>query len=211
MSHSTLEQDAANPWHARVVEVARVVLERARSTEPTLGTTRLICVDGPAGSGKSTLGRAVHAAASALGSAHLIHLDDLLEGWSGLARVSETLDRDVLVPLRDGRPGLYHRYDWGLGRFAEAHVVPPVDFLVVDGVGSGASAYSSSITTLVWVEAPRNLRLARGIARDGEEVLPQWQQWLADEDALFRRERTWERADVIVDGTGDGEQPAVLA
>lgn len=203
MSHSTIEHDAANPWHARVVEVARVVLERARGTEPTLGTGRLICIDGPAGSGKSTLGRAVLAAASAFGSAHLIHLDDLLEGWGGLGRVGETLDRDVLAPLRDGRPGRYHRYDWELGRFPEHCVVPPADFLVVDGVGSGASSYSSSITTLVWVEAPRNLRLARGIARDGEQLLPQWRQWMLDEDALFRRERTRERADVLVDGTGE--------
>ena len=210
MSHSATELDAENPWHARVIEVAGTVVDRTRRAAPTLGSNRLVCIDGRAGSGKSTLGRAVHAVASTFGSSYLIHLDDLLDGWSGLARVSRTLDRDVLTPLRDGRPGRYRRYDWVLERFAEAHLVEPVEILVVEGVGSGAASYSSSTTTLVWVDAPGELRLARGMARDGEAMRPRWLQWMADEDALFQRERTRERADVIVDGSGDPERPVAL-
>jgi uridine kinase len=198
-------------WQGRVAEAAEVVLRRAYAEQPTLGRSRLVCVDGRAGSGKSTLGRAVHDAASLTGTSALVHLDDLLEGWSGLARVSETLARDVIAPLSEGRPGEYHRYDWHLGRFAERHVVDPVDLLVVEGVGSGASSYASLVTTLVWVEAPDELRLARGIARDGEALRSQWLQWMADEDALFARERTRERADVLVDGTGRADEAVVLA
>ncbi len=191
-----------------VAEVARRVVERTRGLAPTLGRTRLVCIDGPAGSGKTTLGRAVHAAASELGDSHLVHLDDLLDGWSGLDRVSRTLDRKVLAPLRECRPGRYNRYDWQLGRFAEEHEVAPTDMLIVEGVGSGASSYSSAVTTLVWVEAPSDLRLARGIARDGEAVRPQWLRWMADEQALFDREHTRERADVVVDGTGEAPPAA---
>jgi hypothetical protein len=33
---------------------------------------------------------------------------------------------------------------------------------------------------------------------------------MLDEDALFRRERTRERADVLVDGTGTGEQSVLV-
>ena len=54
---------------------------------------------------------------------------------------------------------------------------------------------------LVWVEAPYDVRLRRGLERDGDAFAPHWEQWAADEAALFARERTRERADVVVDGT----------
>jgi uridine kinase len=199
-----------DPWRRRVRDVADLVLWTALMRGPTLGTSRLVCIDGLAGSGKSTLGEAVRDLAAETGSSALVHLDDLLDGWDGLPQVAETLHRDVLVPLGEGRAGHYRRYDWHLGRFAEQRVVEPVDLLVVEGVGSGASAYASLVTTLVWVDAPAELRLTRGIARDGEALRPQWLRWTAAEDALFRRERTRERADVIVDGTGEADEAVVL-
>jgi uridine kinase len=201
----------ADPWRRRVADVAELVLWTSRMRRPTLGDGRLVCVDGHAGSGKSTLGRALCDLAAETGTSALVHLDDLLDGWDGLPQVAETLYDEVLCPLDEGRAGRYRRYDWHLARFAEEHVVEPVDLLVVEGVGSGASAYSSLVTTLVWVDAPAELRLARGIARDGEVLRPQWQRWMRAEDALFRRERNRERADVIVDGTGEAEQAVVLA
>lgn len=193
-----------------MTEVARLVLDATLSRPATLGPGRLVCIDGRAGSGKSTLGQAVHETASTLGSSCLVHLDDLLDGWGGLEQVSGTLARKVLLPLARGASGGYRRYDWHLGRFAEEHAVPPVDVLVVEGVGSGASSYAPLVTTLVWVDAPAELRLARGMARDGEALRPRWMQWMKDEDALFARERTRARADVVVDGTGAADQPAVL-
>lgn len=186
---------------ARVAEVARLVLDTTLARPATLGTGRLVCVDGRAGSGKSTLAQAVHAAAAEHGSCCLVHLDDLLDGWGGLPEVSGSLERQVLAPLTQGVPGRYRRYDWHLGRFAEEHLVPVTDLLVVEGVGSGASSYSALVTTLVWVDAPAELRLERWVSRDGEALRAQWTRWMRDEDALFERERTRERADVLVDGT----------
>lgn len=197
-------------WERRVRDVADLVVWTASMRPPTLADGRLVCIDGPAGSGKSTLAAAVVDHAGALGSVALVHLDDLLDGWGGLPQVSATLERDVLTPLREGRTARYPRYDWHQERFAETCEVAPVDLLVVEGVGSGASSYASSVTTLVWVEAPAQLRLARGIERDGEALLPQWRRWMADEDALFVRERTRERADLLVDGTGEADAAVVL-
>jgi len=197
-------------WRRRVADVADLVVWAARMKGPTLGRARLVCIDGRAGSGKSSLGYAVHESASDVGSSALVHLDDLLDGWDGLDRVDETLQREVLSPISQGRAGGYRRYDWHLARFAEAHVVEPVDLLVVEGVGSGASSYASWITLLVWVDAPAELRASRGISRDGESLRPQWLRWMAAEDALFARERTRDRADVIVDGTGEADQAVVL-
>lgn len=197
-------------WRRRVADVADLVVWSTTMKDATLGEGRLVCVDGCAGSGKSTLAEAVRDAAAELGTTALVHLDDLLDGWAGLPQVSGALDRDVLAPLREGRPGRYRRYDWEAGRFGEEVTVDPVALLVVEGVGSGAASYASSITTLVWVEAPRDLRLARGIARDGEGYRPQWLQWMHDEEELHRRERTRQRADMLVDGTGESDQAVVL-
>ncbi len=172
--------------------VLRLALERPA----TLGSGRLVCVDGPAGSGKTTLAADLAALAP---DASVVHLDDLYAGWSGLAEIDGRL-AGLLLPLARGQAGSYRRYDWAAGGFAERVVVDPTPLLVLEGVGSFASRFASQVTVLVWVEAEYDLRLARGLARDGDTFAPHWEQWAADEAALFARERTRERADVVVDG-----------
>jgi hypothetical protein len=106
----------------------------------------------------------------------------------------------VLTPLAAGRPGRYRRYDWLARDFAEWHDVPVTDALVVEGCGSGRRAADPLAVLRVWVEAPDDVRLARGLDRDGEELRPQWLAWMAAERRHFAAERTRERADVHVDG-----------
>lgn len=172
------------------------VLRLALDRQPTLGSGRLVCLDGPAGSGKTTLAAGI----SQLSGGVVIHMDDLYPGWSGLAQVDAQLE-NLLLPLTKGRPGSYRRYDWLADRFAETVTVDPTPLLVVEGVGSGASRFADLTTLLVWVEAPYDLRMARGLARDGDTFRPHWEQWAAEEKALFARERTLVRADVVIDGT----------
>jgi uridine kinase len=173
------------------------VLRLASDRRPTLGGGRLVCLDGPAGSGKTTWAAAIAALAH---GALVVHMDDLFPGWSGLPRVDEQL-HGLLIPLAEGRPGSYRRYDWLAGEFTETVTVDPAPLLLLEGVGSGASRYEELRTALVWVEAPHDERMRRGIERDGDAFAPYWEQWAADEADLFTRERTRERADVVVDGT----------
>ena len=49
---------------------AAEVLSLARSRPPTLGSGRLICVDGPAGSGKTTLAEEVASLSRGAGDPH---------------------------------------------------------------------------------------------------------------------------------------------
>lgn len=191
--------------------IANQLLDFTFRRQPTLGFVRLLCVDGRAGAGKTTLGGALTEAGASRGPVRLLHMDDMYAGWSGLGDVSARISRVLVDPLREHRPGRYQRYDWDRGRFAEWHTVEPVELLVLEGVGSGALAYAHSITTLVWVEAPRKLRIARGIERDGEQVLPRWLAWMDQEDELFVRDGTRARADVIVDGTGFEAEPSFVS
>jgi uridine kinase len=178
-------------------ETAARVLDLARSRPPSLGSGRLLCVDGPAGSGKTTLAAAL---AEQVG-ATLVHADDLMDGWRGLDAVAGQLTA-LVGDLAEGRTGSYQRFDWELDRYDRTVEVAPTPWLVVEGVGSGATGISAYVTVLVWVEADDELRLDRGLVRDGVAMEPHWRQFMLDERALFARDRTRERADVIVDGTG---------
>jgi uridine kinase len=177
------------------------VVDLALRRPPTLGGSRLVCVDGPAGSGKTTFADALVAAFGQAGAGTaLVHMDDVYEGWTGIRWAGESVRRSIVEPLAGGLTGSYRRYDWAEGRFAESHEVPPVDVLVVEGVGSAHLGYADRTTVLVWVEAPADLRLARGLQRDGEALRSHWLRWLADEAVLHEQERTRHRADVLVDG-----------
>ena len=197
-------------WRARVAAIASELTALAHQHQSALGSSRLVCIDGRAGAGKTTLGAALREAGSTCGSVRLLHMDDMYEGWNGLGEVSARIGRELVEPLRNDEAGRYQRYDWHLGRFAEWHSVEPVDLLVLEGVGSGARSYAGSVTALVWVEATRELRVARGIERDGRAVLPRWLAWMDDEDVLFEREDTRARADVVVDGTGTDPEAMVF-
>jgi uridine kinase len=194
----------------RLPETVALVLEHCLAAAPTLGTGRLVCVDGPAGAGKTTLGEALlEGARRRVPTASLIHLDDLYEGWHGLGQVASRVRDQIVVPLLAGEPGRYRRWDWLADAWAEEHVVDPVALLVLEGVGSAAVEYDAAITTRVWVGAPRDLRLARGVERDGPALRARWEEWQTAEEPVLAAQRTRERADVIVDGTG--ADPAVLA
>lgn len=165
----------------------------ARQRPATLGAGRLVCVDGPAGSGKSTLAAAI----GDLAPATVVHTDEMLEGWSGLPGLASSVAA-LLEPLASGRAGPWRRWDWHADGWAEDHTVEPTDLLVVEGTGSWSPRVADLVTVLVWVEARPATRLARGLARDGEQMRPRWEQWRVDEDALLAGLRTREHADLVV-------------
>jgi uridine kinase len=181
---------------------AERVLELVDDRPPTLGSGRLVCVDGPAGSGKTTLAGEI----AALTGAPVVHMDNLYEGWDGLPRVGDQLDR-LLRPLSRNRPGSYRRWDWYADRWAEVVVVPPAPLLVVEGVASGSRSYAGLVTVLVWVEVPVDLRLERGLARDGVELDEHLRAWALAEQDHFARDGTRDRADLVVDGTAGSTDP----
>jgi cytidylate kinase len=166
----------------------------ARARPPRCGRARLVCVDGPSGSGKTTLAGRL---APLLGAA-VLHMDDLYPGWDGLAASVGLLHEQVVVPLAAGRPARWRGWDWAAERPGEVHELGVPGALVVEGAGCGSRVVAAHASLLVWVEAPSDVRRARGLARDGEAYRPHWERWAAQERALFAEERTRERADVVI-------------
>jgi uridine kinase len=182
---------------------AQLVVEHALSAGPRCGDVIVVLIDGPAGSGKTTAAGLVREAARARGSSCVvIQMDDLYEGWGGLAQGGDAVTA-VLRALEAGRPASYRRYNWVAERYAETVEVPPVDLLVVEGVGSARTEHLDLVSTLVWVEEPDpRERLRRGLARDGAQLEGHWRRWMAEEAELFAGVGTRERADIRIDGLG---------
>jgi uridine kinase len=176
-------------------QVATQVVACVTARPPTLGAGRLVCVDGPAGSGKTTLAAAIAAMAP---GCRVVHTDELLQGWRGLPDLAATVEA-LLRPLAAGGPAEWRRWDWVADAWAESHVVRPGGLLVLEGVGCWSPDVADLVGLLVWVEAESQARLARGMARDGEQMRAQWLQWRLDEGALFARLGTRGRADLVVD------------
>ncbi|GAA1959211.1 AAA family ATPase [Nocardioides panacihumi] len=173
---------------------AREVLALTLARPATLGRGRLVCVDGPTGSGKTTLAAAL---AELAPDAVVVHTDEMLEGWDGLVGLAAAVQA-LLEPLARDEVGTWRRWDWLAGAWAETHALAPTGLLVLEGVGSWSPYLAPWVTALVWTDAPRDLRMRRGIDRDGDTFAPYWAQWARDEDALFARDRTRDHADVVV-------------
>jgi uridine kinase len=175
---------------------------RVLTARPRLGSVRLVAIDGFAGSGKSTFAARL---AEALG-AQVVHTDDLLEGWGDVVSFWPRLEEWILAPLRSGRAGRYRRYDWERGEFAEWHDVPVASALILEGVSSARAAIRPELSLSVWVDAPKDVRTARGIARDGEVMRSHWEDWQVAEEAHARNDRTADAVDLVVNGDTGPEE-----
>ncbi len=164
------------------------------------GPVRLVAVDGPGGSGKSTF--ASRLAAVSPPQVAVLHTDDF-------ARPEEPIDwwprflTTALEPLASGRPARFRRYDWDILGWGEEITVDPSPVVVIEGVSSGRRQWAERLALTVWIHTERDLRLHRGLERDGRHMAAIWADWMVAEDAHFACDGTRDRADMIVDGDPD--------
>jgi uridine kinase len=169
---------------------------RIMALPPSAGAVRLVAIDGPAGSGKSTFADRL---AAAFGDAPVIHTDDFAS-WDNQFDWFPRLLSQVIEPIAAGRAGRYRRYDWVARELADWHDVPLVPVVIIEGVGAARREIAAALSFTVWIETPTKLRLARGLERDGDHMRDFWNQWIAGEVGHYATDRTRDRADLIVDG-----------
>ncbi len=168
---------------------------------PCTWPVRLVAVDGGAGSGKSTFAKQL---AEAL-LCPIVEIDDFLS-IEDLETWWPRLEAQVLLPLFAGNDCRYHVRDWSDytgDRLGGEKRLPWCPVLILEGVGASRQAVSERLHFSIWVDAPEELRLARGCERDaaipGAQAI--WDRWLILERAFHQRDGARNRANLIVDGT----------
>lgn len=162
-------------------------------------TPVLVGIDGGGGSGKSTLASAL---ADAFDDATVVHIDDFAD-WTDDANFDvSTFAERVIEPLLAGIVSKHQRYDWSTDTFGDWFEVSPGKLTIVEGVTALRSQLRKYWNVSIWVECPREIRLERGIARDGEAIRSKWVDlWMPGEDEYFEREKPQEAAGVMFDGS----------
>jgi uridine kinase len=198
------------------VDVVTAIAAEVMRREPISGI-RIVGIDGRSGSGKSVLAAGL---STRLG-APIIEIDDFVS-WDSFADWWPRFDAQVLMPLLSGQDATFQARnwaDWYGSSLGEWKTQPWAPTIIVEGVTCTRRATIGRIVYAAWVEAPAEIRLARGLARDsnfpGKEQL--WERWMAEEDTFFAADATRDRADVVVDtarvetieqqAVGDGATP----
>ena len=165
------------------------------------GEKKIVAIDGPAGSGKTTLAADLSLQLEAAGIAvEVVHMDELYNGWQ------RALSEDLTITLRsivDGfRKGAvnYQVYDWHKKSYGSRKTFDSPQVLILEGVGSGQRSIRDEINLLIWIEVAPELALQRVIERDGEEIEPFMAQWMIEQTAHFLAEQTQGAADYCIDG-----------
>jgi uridine kinase len=172
------------------IEPVLKMVRRAASQESLV----LVGIGGHGGSGKTTL-------AHALPATHVVHVDGF---WNGATFDLDRFDRDVVEPLRQRQEGRYCAWDWSAGEPGrDLVVVKPFGIVVIEGVCALHRRFRDAYAVRVWVETPYEVRLARGVARDGETARGTWvDRWMPSEDRYVVLDDPVSCAHLVVDGSG---------
>ncbi len=198
------------------IKMSFVALAAELMAMPRQQSTLLVGVDGAGGAGKSTFARLLKAAfASLADDTMIVHMDDFFFPTSRqneLAAdgfVDGTIDwkrllEQVLVPIKEERPGRYQRYDWPSRTLQEWHIVGVGGIVIVEGIRALRRELAPIYDQGVWITCPRSVRLDRGIARDGEKARRRWElDWMPAEDRYIEQHRPQDVAELVVDGSGE--------
>ena len=178
---------------------------------PKKQSTLLIGIDGCGCSGKSTFADKIK---DEFSNVTIVHKDDFYLPSSQILNTHPTkkpigadfdwkrLLNQVLEPISQEKEGHYQQYDWETDSLTEWHTVPVGGIVIIEGVYSIRKELIDKYDFKIWVDCPRDKRLARGIERDGEEAHEMWvNNWMISEDVYVEKHKPNERADIVVDGT----------
>ena len=169
------------------------------SLELRKGERKILSIDGPAGSGKTTLANEVASYAVDHGfSVEIIHMDDLYNGWD--RALGEDLTKTLQKIVKSFLSGVseeisYRKFDWHENQFKEEVSITCPQLLILEGVGSGQQSIRNFIDYSIWIEVAPDIAFERVLARDGEALRPYMEKWIPRQEEHFLREGTKSAAD----------------
>lgn len=166
----------------------------AQKSAVLCGKTRVILIDGPAGTGKTTF---AHHLAQTLDGCPVISMDDFYNGWENPLNneLYERIKEQIFMPLLEEADIRYQKYDWHGGSFSAWVDVPSLEFLILEGVGTLHPNNTDHAAVKIWIEASQKLLLRRVLGRDGEHIREQMLTWQKMEQEYFKKYKIADKAD----------------
>ncbi len=175
------------------------IVDRIHNCKNFTGSARVIAIDGPAGSGKTTLADGL---CDQLPNCAVVHMDDLYDGWNQelINELPLRIETQILKPLSLGHKISFQTYDWHQGVFAKTQAIDNPEFLILEGVGAANPKLKEYFALSIWVEVQPTLLLDRLIARDGQQLRDQLVTWQVHEAEYFERLDVRGSVDLVVRG-----------
>ena len=176
-----------------LLEIKKLILA---ATFPDQMKTRIVAIDGCGGAGKTTFAASL---AGTLENCPFIHTDDFTS-WNHPIDWYPRLIEQVLEPLRHNQVAHFQKFDWQANQLGQWEILEPCYVVILEGVSASRSEFRRYLSFSIYIHTDRGLRLKRGIERDGEEILPLWQEWMAEEDEYVLRDQPQKYADLVLSG-----------
>ena len=111
----------------------------------------------------------------------------------------ERLEKQILIPFAEDRSSKYQKYNWLNDKLCNSGNIQKSKNIIVEGIYSNRTELSKYYNIKIWIECPEDIRLSRGIARDGKEMKEYWQNvWVIQEKRYYEEHKPYLRADIIL-------------
>jgi uridine kinase len=170
--------------------------------------TTFVGIDGCGGAGKTTLAKQL---LDMDRSIQIVHMDEFDLPFQerlhlppqkkpvGADSDWKRLASEVFIPLREGRYAEFVTYSWDLDKMYGRKMVRPYGIVVVEGVYAIRDELKDFYSLTIWLDVPKEVRLARGLKRDGEDKRERWLfDWMPMEDRYVEIQKPHLRADIVL-------------
>jgi uridine kinase len=169
----------------------------------------IIGIDGAGASGKSTFAKEL---LENITNSVIVQMDDFYlpeknkinfdsELGIGVYFDWRRLENQVLIPFAADKEIMFQQYDWESGSLKRWQNISRKSSLIVEGVYSIRKELLKYYDLRIWIDCPYEIRLKRGIERDGIEMREYWKNiWMRQEDEYVKKQNPSLSADFIING-----------
>ena len=171
-----------------------------------------VAIDGCVGAGKSALAKGIR---NSIGNVSILRCDHFYRPLNEYPAKAlsparayelyfswERMRNEALVPLRRGEEARYQRYEWAIDALGVWIVVGPSPIVLVEGVYSSRPELRELLDAIIFVDAPREVRLQRMFARGRlpNDPTNDWMiPWTVTEEWYIEHIQPRESADLILE------------
>jgi uridine kinase len=176
------------------------LVELIQSSSIKCGETKVVCIDGPAGSGKTTLANSL---SKYLDNCPIVHMDEIYEGWEEALSQKTTNDlyQWIIEPLLKKQLIEFFKFDWTISKRNKKVVIRSHSYLIIEGVGSSVKKVSEHASLKIWIVVNQSLGIERVLKRDGQQIKDQMKNWQIQELIYFNENKTKENSNIWIDGS----------